>query len=300
LEETNMIVVMGATGNTGKSVAGYLLAGGEKVRVIGRSRDRLEAFASRGAETAVGDATDGAFLARAFRGADAIYAMIPPDYRDDDYFGRFDRIGAAIERGLRESGVRKVVFLSSLGGEQATGTGPIAGLHNQEERLKLIPGIDLLILRPTYFMENLMGTIGVIKGMGVNAGAFAPDARFPVIAARDVGAAAAAALRTRDFRGTSVRELLGQRDLSMREMTSALGARISKPDLAYVQVPDDDVKKGLIGIGIAPTIATLFVEMAHALSDGRIRSLEGRGAANTTPTSIETFTEDFAKAYGRS
>jgi uncharacterized protein YbjT (DUF2867 family) len=299
LKEITMVVVMGAGGNTGRSAAEHLLAAGEKVRAIGRDAGRLGALASRGAETAVGDVMDTACLTRAFRGADAVYVMLPPDMRENDYFGRSDRIGAAIAQAVTGSGVRKVVFLSSMGGELPSGTGPVVALHREEERLKKIPGIDLLILRPTYFMENLMGSIGLIKNMGVNGGAIAPDIRFPVVATRDIGAAAASALRTRDFRGVGVRELLGPRDLTMREITAVLGAKIGKPDLAYVQFPDEDFVTGLVGSGISPTMASLYVELAHALNEGRMRSLEGRNAANTTPTSIEEFAEAFALAYRR-
>ena len=122
---------------------------------------------------------------------------------------------------------------------------------------------------------------------------------LPVIATRDIGVAAAGALRGREFRGVSVKELLGPRDVSMREITRVLGARIGKPDLAYVQFPDEEFTKGLIGAGFAPALAASFVEMSHAIADGRVRTIEGRNAANSTPTSIEDFAETFARAYGQ-
>ena len=119
-----MITVMGAAGNTGSVVAGNLLAAGKKIRVIGRSPERLRPHRERGAETAVGDAQDAAFLTSAFLGAESVYAMVPPDLTQSDlrkYYGRF---GEAIERAVRGSGVRRMVFLSSLGGEQPGGPAP--------------------------------------------------------------------------------------------------------------------------------------------------------------------------------
>ncbi|MGH7545431.1 MAG: NAD(P)H-binding protein, partial [Gemmatimonadota bacterium] len=82
-----MIAVMGATGNTGQVVADELLDAGEEVRVLGRSAERLEPWVRRGAEAAPGDVADAAYLTRAFRGADAVYAMIPPDYSNPDFAG---------------------------------------------------------------------------------------------------------------------------------------------------------------------------------------------------------------------
>ncbi|NJL29252.1 MAG: NmrA family NAD(P)-binding protein [Thermoanaerobaculia bacterium] len=74
-----MITVMGATGNTGKVVAARLLAAGRKVRAIGRSTKRLRELAQLGAQPAGGDARDANFLTTAFGGAEAVYAMVPPD-----------------------------------------------------------------------------------------------------------------------------------------------------------------------------------------------------------------------------
>lgn len=294
-----MIAVMGASGNTGSVVADELLGAGAKVRVLGRSAARLEPWVRRGAEAAPGDAADAAYLTRAYRGADAVYAMIPPDYSNPDFAGHYDRVAAAIEHALRGSGVKSVVFLSSLGAEHPDGTGPIKLLHRAEARWKKVPGIALLILRPGYFFENQLASIGLIKGQGINGGAIAPDVALAMIATKDIGVAAADALRKRDFRGTTLRELLGPRDLTMQEVTRILGASIGKPDLKYVQFPYDDFAKALVHAGFAESTAQLFVEMAQAMNAGRIQSLEGRNAQNTTPTTLESWARDvWAMAYG--
>ena len=74
-----MYVVTGATGNTGRVVANRLLDQGKKVRVIGRNRERLQPFVARGAEAFVADLSDQTAVKQAFAGANAVYAMIPPD-----------------------------------------------------------------------------------------------------------------------------------------------------------------------------------------------------------------------------
>jgi len=74
-----MIAVLGATGNTGSVVANRLLSRGEKVRVIGRDANRLTRFVQKGAEAAIADATDASALVKAFDGARAVYALVPPN-----------------------------------------------------------------------------------------------------------------------------------------------------------------------------------------------------------------------------
>jgi uncharacterized protein YbjT (DUF2867 family) len=292
-----LVTVMGATGKTGQAVTEQLLAGGAKVRAIGRDQNKLQPLAKKGAEPVVADVTRAAELTTAFRGADAIYALVPPHYTAADPLGHYDTINAAIAAAITESGVRRVVYLSSVGADRDSGTGPIVGLHRGEEKLKAIAGLDLLLLRPGYFFENHFGAIGLIKSQGVNGGAMKPDVSFGQIATRDIGALAAKALLARDFSGASVRELYGPRDLSMAEATRILGSKIGKPDLKYVQFPDAGVVEGLKGAGFSEALAKLFVEMQQAFNEKRIQTFQPRSATNTGTTTLESFAESWARAY---
>lgn len=291
-----MITVMGATGKTGGAAADRLLAAGKKIRAIGRSADRLQPLVKRGAEAAVGDANDLNFLASAFQGAEAVYAMVPPDYAQPDLRKYYNRLGETIEGALKRSGARRVVFLSSLGAELPEGTGPILGLHDLEERFRKL-NLDLLILRPGYFYDNFYSSLGLIKHQGINGGATAPDVPIAMTAAQDIGAAAAEELAAGKFKGTVVRELLGPRDYTLAEATRIFGGKIGKPDLKYVQFPDADFAKALAGFGFSQGAANSFVEMAHAFNARKIRSQEGRNPRNTMPTTFETFADELAAAY---
>lgn len=292
-----MITVMGATGHTGKKITEALLKAGEKVRAIGRSERKLAELEVAGAEVLTGDAADAAFLAKAFRGADGIYTLIPPDPHSPAYRAKQDAEGEAIVKAIRDSDVRYVVFLSSLGGDLPAGTGPIAGLHAQEERLRRLQDVNVLILRPAYFFENFYETLGLIKHQGINGGALAPDLVMPMIATRDIADVAAQALKDRSWKGVVVRELLGERDLTHSEATRIVGTRIGKPNLQYVQFPYADFGASLVQMGLSQNVANLYVEMARSLNDRKVKSLEGRRPDNTTPTRFEDFAEELASAY---
>jgi uncharacterized protein YbjT (DUF2867 family) len=292
-----MIAVMGASGNIGRRISEQLLDAGEKVRALARSAEKLASLKSRGADVLTGDARDATFLTNAFQGSGAVYTLLPPDVQSPDYRKQQDAEGEAIIEAMRNSGVRYVIFLSSLGADQPAGTGPIAGLHAQEERLRRLPGVNVLILRPAYFFENFYATLGLIKHQGINGGAIAPDLRFPMIATRDIADVAAQALQRRDWTGVVVRELLGARDLTFAETTGILGARIGRPNLQYVQFPYSDFASSLVGMGISQNVAALYAEMARAINEEKVTSLEGRQPGNTTPTKFEDFAEELARAY---
>ncbi len=291
-----MITVMGASGNTGRVVAEALLARGEKVRVVGRDAGKLASLQARGADVAIGDVTNAAFLTRVFTGTETAYTLLPPDPRSNAFRAYQDRVGEATVQALRQAGVRRVVFLSSVGADLPSGTGPIAGLHAQEERLRKL-GVAVLLLRPGYFFENLYGSLPLIRHQGVNGGAIAPDVKMSMIAASDIGSAAAAAIAARDFTGVEVRNLLGPRDLSLAEVTRILGAAIKKPDLAYVQFPYEAFAGALVQAGLSADVAGLYAEMSRAFNEGIVKVVGGRTAASTTPTTFESFSKELAAAY---
>jgi uncharacterized protein YbjT (DUF2867 family) len=292
-----MITVMGATGHTGKAITEALLKVGEKVRALGRSEEKLAELGKAGAETLAGDAADAAFLTKAFRGADAVYTLFAPDLQSPNYHARQKQEGEAIVKAVRETGVRYVVFLSSLGADLEGGTGPIAGLHAQEERLKQLEGTNVLLLRPASFFENFYATLGLIKHQGINGGAIVPDLAVPMIATRDIADVAAKALQTRDWKGAVVRELLGPRELTYAEATRILGERIGKPDLKYVHFSYADMAKALVQMGFSENVAGLYVEMTRAINEGKIKSRAGRRPESTTPTRFEDFVGELARAY---
>ncbi|MFY2558805.1 NAD(P)H-binding protein [Corallococcus terminator] len=291
-----MLTVMGATGNTGKKVVELLLSAGQEVRALGRSEGRLAELRARGAEVLVGDPSDAAFLAKACRGADAVYTLLPADRESSDYHADQRRKGEAIIQGLRNSGVRHVVALSSLGAEQREGTGLLATLHAQEERLKTLEDTNVLLLRPASFFENFFEALHVIEHQGVNADSVAPDLAVPMVASRDIADVAAKAMLRRDWTGLAIRELLGARDLSYREATRLLGARLGKPGLEYVQLAPEEMTQALVQAGMSETFAALYVEMTRAFNEGRVLPRAGRTEANTTPTRFEDFVDELALA----
>jgi len=293
-----MYVITGATGNTGRVIANNLLDKGKKVRVIGRSRERLQPFVARGAEAFIADASDQASLTQAFRGADAVYAMIPPDLASQDYRSEQRRVSGAIAAALESAGVKHAVALSSVGADKESGTGPVAGLHEFEAALDQIAALNVVHLRAGYFMENTLGQAGAIKALGKAAGPLRGDLKLPLIAAKDIGHAAADLLLGLDFTGKQTRELLGQRDVSMAEATSIIGAAIDKPGLQYVQLPDAMMQTAFVQMGMSANVAGLILEMAAALNSGHMRALESRSARNTSPTTFEAFvTEQFVPVY---
>lgn len=292
-----MYAIIGSTGHIGSRVTDILLGKGERVRVIGRDISRLQHHVSRGAEAAVGDLKDTTFLTGAFKGVDAVFAMIPPNYGAPNFRAYQDVVGISIATAIGNAGVSHVVNLSSQGADLPRGTGPILGLHDQELRLNALHGAHVLHLRPTYFMENLLANVPLIHEHGFAGSAVRGDLKFAMIATADIAERAADHLLARDFSGSSVLDLLGQRDLSLQEAFTIIGRRIGILDLAYRQFTYDEFGKALIEMGMSRDMSRLMIEMSEALNRGLFAVNRPRSAENTTATSIETFAGWFAEVY---
>ena len=287
-------VILGASGNTGSIIADFLISKSKKVRVIGRDAGRLERFVRKGAEAFTADLTDALALTKAFRGAGAAYLLLPPITSREDQ----ERESDAIAKAVKESGLPYALYLSSYGAQVPEGTGPVTGLHSSEQKLNAIGGLNVLHLRAAYFMENNLAAISMIQGMGIFGHALLPDLKLPMIATRDVGNYAAHRLLDLDFSGNQTCELLGERDLSLTEVTAIIARGIGKPDLRYQQFPYGQVQQMLEQMGMTPKKAAVYIEMFQAINAGVLAAQEPRSRKNTTRTSFEQFVEDvFVPAY---
>ena len=293
-----MIAIVGASGNTGGVAAEKLLAGGKKVRAIGRDAGRLEKLTGKGAEAFTADVFDAAALTKAFEGAEAVYAMIPPNMSAPDVPAYQAKVSDALASAIAAAGVPKAVMLSSIGADKPGKTGPVTGLHCLEEKLGAIEGLDAVFLRAGYFMENLLPQAAVIQKLGMLAGPVRADLPLPLIATRDIGAAVAELLLKPAFTGKQPRELLGQRDVTYDEVASVIGKAIGKPELKYSKLPALMLRPAMKQMGLSGSVANSLLEMADALNGGHMAPLEPRSESNTTPTSIETFVaEEFVPRF---
>jgi uncharacterized protein YbjT (DUF2867 family) len=291
------IVVLGATGKVGAKISEILLKEGHKVKLIARNTDELKKFSEMRAEIVPIDITDAGAVANAFKNADSAFVMTPPNF-SAPFYRQFQRkVGNAIIEAIQKSGIKYIVNLSSNGGHMHEGNGIIAGLAEQEVKLNQLDDVNILHLRPAYFMDNALLNIWLIKEMGIIGTTADPDYKIPMVATIDVAKVAAKHLVNQDFTGKTVRPILGDRNYSFKEFTSILGKSIGKPDLQYMQIPVDQAKKGMIGQGISADVAKDISGMETSLKSG-VMNYEIRTAENSSQTSAEIFAKEvFAPMY---
>jgi uncharacterized protein YbjT (DUF2867 family) len=293
----NMYVIIGATGNIGKLIVKALLLEGKRIRTVSRNMDRLQLLVEKGALPFVGQLEDRDFLIETFRGSTAAFVMIPPILEADNLREYQNSISENIASAIEKAGTKYVVNLSSLGAHLSTGTGILLGSYDHEQRLNQIEGINLVHLRPAYFMENFLGSMRRIAREGSLGSSLRGDIPLAIVATQDVAKVAIKYLLKLNFSGKKIHDLLGERDLTMLEVTKILGNAIGKPNLKYVQSPYQQVKDSMMDRGISESVAEASVELSKTLNENPHIFDSERTPEKTTETSIETFAKFFAGIY---
>ena len=233
------ILVSGATGQQGGATARHLLADGWRVRALTRDPGSPAALAlvARGAELAQGDLYDRASLDRALRGAYGVFSVqnfwLPGVGLDGEV-----RQGKALADAAKAAGVKHFVYSSVGGAERKTGIPHFESKWLIEQHLRAL-GLLVTVLRPAYFMENLLRPSSRPKD-GVLAMALKPTTALQMIAADDIGAFAAIAFaRPREFIGTAT-EIAGD-SLTMPQVAETWTRATGEP-VRFIEVPLEQIR----------------------------------------------------------
>lgn len=261
-----MQVVFGAGGRAGGETAQALLAMGEQVRVVLRRADQAEVWSARGADVALADMTDSDAVAAALQGASGAFLLSPPPVAGNPYRVT-EMIGSALAKGAKAARLPKVVVLSSVGAQHATGTGVIATLHLMET---LLAGVApaTAFLRPGYYVETWSEVLGAVLGDGVLPTFTEPDLRMPMVSTIDVGRTAAALL-AETWTGQRIVELGGPEDWSARDVAEAFATVLGRP-IPPVFVPEPDRPAVYAEAGVPREVADALLGMYVGLASGRI------------------------------
>ena len=264
-----MVLVTGATGNTGSGIVSRLLRQGTKVRALVRNAAKGEGLKEQGAELAVGDLDDAASLtADIFDGVTAVYFCTwngPTALQHWKYF----------HAGLKSAGASpRIVRLSAFGAPESR---IIQQLAEAEQDLK-DSGLVWTILQPTFFMQNTMMTAQTVKEQGKIYFDWG-EGRAGMIDVRDIVDSALGALAAVDgrFDGQSY-VLTGPEAIGFAEVASYIGKAIGK-EVQYVPVPHEAAKEAMVGMGFPAWIVDGFVELAIGFENN---------FANTTTDGVET------------
>ncbi|MGK5555422.1 NAD(P)H-binding protein [Actinomadura kijaniata] len=239
-----MIVVTGATGNVGRTLARLLAAAGEKVTAT--SRGITAADVPAGVRARRADLTDAESLRPLLDGADALF------FQNGGTSAHLLDPGSVLDA-ARAGGVRRVVLLSS----QGVATRPDSASHGQvgrsiEDAVRR-SGLEWTILRPGGFASNTLAWAGPVRASRTVAAPFG-DVGLPVIDPDDIAAVAAATLREDGHAGRTY-ELTGPVPVTPREQAAAIGEALGEP-VRFVEQTRAEAREQMLGFMPEPVVET--------------------------------------------
>ncbi|CAM5547228.1 MULTISPECIES: NmrA/HSCARG family protein [Streptomyces] len=192
MTDAKCILVIGGTGNQGGAAARELLSRGRDVRALVRSPDKPEAQAlqKRGAVLVQGDMDDEASLHRAMTGVHGVFSVQALAYEPESLAAEV-RQGKAVADAAKAAGVGHFVYSSAGGAERQTGIDHFESKAEIERHI-LALGLPATLLRPAFFMNNLLHYADA-QGERLMSLPVKPDKPMQMIAADDIGFFAATA-----------------------------------------------------------------------------------------------------------
>lgn len=297
------ITLTGSLGYVSTPLIQGLIKKGHSVTVISSKAEKQKDIESLGAKAAIGTMEDVDFLTDTFSGADAVYCMLAP-YGNFAYpnnnasavITRADAVANNYVQAIEQSGVKRVVYLSSIGADMNKDNGLIIIHHNAENTLnKLLADVNISFMRPAGFYKNLFAFIHAIKNQDSIAASYGGDDMNIFVSPIDIADAIAEELESQ-VAGRKVRYVASE-ELTCNEAAGILGAAIGKPDLKWVSINDEQQFNGYKAFGMNESFALEFVEMNASIHNGKFYEDYNRNKPTLGKVKLREFAKEFAAVY---
>jgi uncharacterized protein YbjT (DUF2867 family) len=283
------ILITGATGNVSSGILAQLKDSGHKLRALVRNVGKGEALKQQGIDVRVGDLEKPWTLGSAFEGADTVWILTPPGPRAPEQSS--NALWAA-----KQGGAKHVVRMSAVGAGFMAPT-INSRLHGLSDAEVAGSGIPYTIVKPHFFMQNLMMAAGSVAKEGALYLALA-EGKMGMIDTRDISDFAARVLSTPGHEGKTY-VLTGPASINIHQVAAAIGAAVGKP-VKYVPVPVESAKQAMAAM-MDDWTANLLGEYftAYGANWGDLVTDEFQRVTGKAPRGIEQFAKDFAGAFGK-
>ncbi len=289
-------VITGSLGNVSKPIVEQLVYAGHTVSVITSKEENKSAIETLGATPLIGSVEDAEFVKESFSGADAVYLMIPPNWATTNFLAYQQQVADNYAEAVKNNSIKYVVQLSSIGAHMRKGAGPIDGVAYLEEKLEAIPGLNVLMLRPSYFFNNLYSQADLVKKAGIFGANHGGPEKLALTDTGEIATVATEALLNLDFRGHIIKYIASD-ERTGDEIAAVLGAAIGKPGTAWVVFSDEQSYQGMLDAGLPPTLAEAYTQMGHSIHNGRLQEEYQLNKPALGKMKLEDFAKRFSAAY---
>ena len=303
------IIVTGSLGNISKPLTEILVALGHSVTVVSSDPKKHIAIKALGAKPAIGSIADVAFLTDTFKGADAVYAMIPLSFTEPDLVDYLRRMAGNYTEALRRAGTKRVVLMSGWAADLVRG-------ENVEDVFNDL-SCSLTIMRPAAFYTNFYQSIDLMKGKGfigkfltlrysslwallagktgLLMGNYGGEDKIVFVSPNDIADAVAEELLLQPEERTI--RYVGSEEMTCNEAAKIIGMAIGKPWLKWVLLSDKEMLRGLKMAKVPEKLSETLVEMQAVIHSGKTLENFHKNQPKMGKVKLSDFAKEFAEAY---
>ena len=278
-----MYAITGITGQIGGAVGRTLLAAGQPVRAVVRDVDKGKSWTERGCDVALATIEDAASLTAAFRGAEGVFVLVPPNFDPQPGFPEAQAIAARLRSALENARPARVVYLSTIGAQASQAN--LLRQHTIIERSLSDLSLPITFLRPAWFMENCRWDVASAREKGAIPSLLQPlDKPVSMVATADIGKLAAALLQE-PWSGHRIVELEGPRRVTPDEIAATFTKVLGRPVRAQI-VPRDSWEGLFSSQGMKNPLPR--IQMLDGFNEGWIEFESGEAGSQKGTTSLES------------
>ena len=278
-----MYAITGITGQIGGAVGRTLLAAGQPVRAVVRDVDKGKSWTERGCDVALATIEDAASLTAAFRGAEGVFVLVPPNFDPQPGFPEAQAIAARLRSALENARPARVVYLSTIGAQASQAN--LLRQHTIIERSLSDLSVPITFLRPAWFMENCRWDVASAREKGAIPSLLQPlDKPVSMVATADIGKLAAALLQE-PWSGHRIVELEGPRRVTPDEIAATFTKVLGRPVRAQI-VPRDSWERLFSSQGMKNPLPRM--QMLDGFNEGWIEFESGEAGSQKGTTSLES------------
>jgi uncharacterized protein YbjT (DUF2867 family) len=284
---SNVILLTGVTGKIGGETAKQLITKGAKLRALVRNPAKAFDLKAAGVELVVGDIADADTVKQALVGAEKAFLLLPNGEQQEANEKQFTDLCVA-------AGVKHLVKMSSMEA-MATAQTPIPRAHWAVEEYIRASGLQWTMVKPNFFMQNLLASARSIKEQGKFSLPMG-GGTTGMADARDIGAVCAEVLTGKGHAGKSY-EITGPEVLTFDQVAERFSEVLDRK-IEYVPMPMEQFRERMTNV-LKPwhlnAVCQLFQEIADIGLDhttDTFRQLTGR-----EPISLKRFIQDHAALF---
>jgi uncharacterized protein YbjT (DUF2867 family) len=290
-------IITGSLGHISRPIVEELVKAGHDVTVISSNNAKAGEIESLGAKAIIGSITDRSFVTNAFKGADVVYLMIPPNFTAPDFSAYQREVADNYTAALKQNNIQRAVVLSSIGAHLGKDSGPIDGIAYLEKQLQALK-INAKFLRPAYFFYNLYNMVGMLKHAGFIGGNFGtPEEKLALVHHLDIAAKAIEHLKNPVFTGYSIDYIVSDERYAS-DIASVIGNSVGKDGTQWITFTDEQALEGMLQQGIGADLAENYKNMGKAFREGRIQEDYWKNKPTQLGKhKLEDFAKEFATVY---